>query len=59
MFLFKKKKIFKITWKYCEYPTIAPATEYIKAIDLAAAWAKICRKWSSCTLSLIDWEEIN
>ena len=59
MFLFKKKKIFKVTWKYCEYPTITPATEYIKAIVLAAAWAKICRKHHCYTLTLIDWEEIN
>ena len=54
----RKKKIFKITWRYCCYPTIAPSTEYIRASDLASAWAKIRKQESPNTITMLDWEEI-
>ena len=58
MWPFNKKKVFKITWKYCNYPSFAPSTEYVKASDIAEAWSKIRQLESAHTITLIDWEEI-
>ena len=57
MWPFKKKKMFKITWRYCAYPAIMPSTECVKAVDISKAWRRI-RKQHISDITLISWEEI-
>lgn len=56
MWPFRKKKIFQITWSY-----VTSIKDYfievIRAVDIAAAWAKI-RKQHDLPISLIEWKEV-
>ena len=54
----KKEKIFKITWRYCEWPSIAPSTEVLKSKDLVTAWSKIKKQERAHTIALVNWEEL-
>ena len=47
---FKKKKIYKVIWKYDSASTLS-YTEIVKAYDIADAWAKI-RRMHNVAISL-------
>lgn len=52
---FKKKKLFKIVWKYDSTSTYT-YTEIIKAYDIADAWAKLSSD-HGIPISMESWEE--
>lgn len=54
MFLFKKKKIYKVVWSYCLGSR--PYTDLVKAYDVEDAWRRICKK--HYTITLISVEEV-
>jgi hypothetical protein len=56
MCLFKKKKIYKLTWQF-DTPSQYSYTELIKAYDQAHAWA-IVKRAHSTAISLVSIEEI-
>lgn len=51
----RKTKIFQITWRHDKYYFI----EAIRAVDIAAAWAKIRKRYGGLGISLIEWQEVN
>lgn len=55
MFLFKKKKIYKVIWSYWS-SGINPYTDLVKAYDEEHAWRKIRNQ--HCTITLISVEEV-
>ena len=56
MYLFKKKKLYKITWTY-NVPHTSPFIELVSAYDPAHAW-KLVRQSHSTSISLEAWEEV-
>lgn len=56
MWPFRKTKMFQIAWAY-DSPSKYYFTEVVRAVDIAAAWAKIRRR-HSITISLIEWREV-
>ena len=56
MWPFRKTKMFQITWAY-HRPSNYCFTEVIRAVDIAAAWRKICGR-HGISISLIEWTEV-
>ena len=59
MFWFKKKKkyIYKIVWRYSNFLTMRPATEYVKATDEWHAWQKIKKEYGGIYALSCDYIE--
>ena len=56
MCCFKKKKIYKVIWRYDSTSTVS-YTELVKACDVADAW-KLVRRMHSVAISMDSIEEI-
>lgn len=56
MGLFRKKKIYKVVWKYYSTSSIS-YTELVKAYDTTHAW-EIIKREHSMAISLVSVEEV-
>ena len=58
MWPFRKKKIFKIIWRYIDYENIRSCVDYIKATDVLSACNKLRKQESPYSVYISSWEEI-